>query len=329
MGTLTNPDLYHGKNKKSNFFEGWYFKIVDKYNENQFAFIPGISKGPNGKHNHSFIQVLNSETSCCTYNKFPEDNFHFNNKNFKIKVDKSIFALDHIKLNISCNNNVIKGKLKFTDTIKWPDSIVNPGSMGFYNYLWFMECYAQVCILDGNIEGSLSINGKLIDFTSGKVYIEKNWGESFPKSWIWIQSNSFHDKRATITCSLATIPFPIKDFRGFLIGVTVDDYFYSFTSINGSKIDIKKCDNDVLIIASNNKFKLTIKTFSSKDKYMLCKGPVNGKMVPLVNETLCGSLSMTLENIKNKHIIYNGIGESVGIEYGGDQLSLIDNLGII
>ncbi|MGL5353036.1 MAG: tocopherol cyclase family protein, partial [Clostridium sp.] len=152
MGTFTNPDLYHGKNKKSNFFEGWYFKIVDKNNENQFAFIAGISKSPKGNNNHSFIQVLNSKTLNYKYNKFNEESFHFNNKNFKIKVDKSIFALDHIKLNISSKNSVIKGKLKFNNTIKWPDSIINPGSMGFYNYLCFMECYAQVCVLDGNIE---------------------------------------------------------------------------------------------------------------------------------------------------------------------------------
>lgn len=325
MGTFINPDLYHGKHKKNNFFEGWYFKIVDKNNENQFAFIPGISKSPKGNHNHSFIQVLNSKASIYKYNKFSEDNFHFNNKNFKIKVDKSIFSLDYIKLNISNKNSVIKGKLKFNNIIKWPDSIINPGSMGFYNYLWFMECYAQVCILDGDIEGSLSIDGTLIDFTSGKIYIEKNWGKSFPKSWIWIQSNCFSDKRATITASIATIPFPIKDFRGFLIGVTVDDYFYAFTSINGSKINITTHEHDVIIIASNNKFKLTLKTFSNINSYMLCKGPVNGKMVPLVNETLSSTVSMILENVKTQNIIYEGIGESTGIEYGGDKLSIISS----
>lgn len=325
MKKLINPDLYHGKHKKKNFFEGWYFKIVDKNNENQFAFIPGIAKGIKAKHNHSFIQVLNSKNRNYTYYKYNEKCFRYNNDNFKINIDKSLFALDRLKLDISCNNKSLKGSLKFNNTIKWPDSNINPGSMGFYNYLWFMKCYAQVCVLDGDIEGILCVNGELIDFTGGTVYIEKNWGNSFPKSWVWIQSNSFSDNRASVTCSLATIPFPIKDFRGFLIGVTIDDYFYSFTTINRSKLNLKQCGTDVEITVYNKNLKLTLKTFSYKDIYMLCKGPLNGKMIPLVNETLCGKVLMVLEDTKTNSIIYKGIGDSAGIEYGGELLNIIDN----
>lgn len=325
MIKFINPDLYHGKYKKKNFFEGWYFKIADKNNENRFAFIPGISKGSLHKHNHSFIQVLDDKKCTYSYFKYNEGSFNYNNDTFKISIGKSDFTLDYIKLDISCENKSLKGSLKFNNNLKWPDSTINPGSMGFYNYLWFMECYAQVCILDGDIEGSLDINGKLIDFTYGKVYIEKNWGSSFPKSWVWIQSNSFTDKRATVTCSLATIPFPIKDFRGFLIGVTVDNKFYSFTTINRSKLTLNQLNNDVEIIVTNKNLKLTLKTFSYKDKYMLCKGPVNGKMIPLVNETLSGKVLMILENIETNTIIYEGIGENTGIEYGGKFLNIIDN----
>lgn len=325
MSRIINPDLYHGKHKKKNFFEGWYFKIVDKNNENQFAFIPGISKGNNPKENHSFLQVLDSKNCFYSYFKYDENYFSYNNTNFKVKIHKNYFSLTSLKLNISHNDKTIKGKLKFKNTITWPDSNINPGSMGFYNYLWFMECYSQVCILDGTIDGSLVINNKLIDFTNGKVYIEKNWGSSFPKSWVWVQSNSFQDNRASITCSLATIPFPLKDFRGFLIGVTVDDYFYNFTTINRSKLIVNQQKNDIEIIATNKEFKLTLKTFSNKNTYMLCKGPLNGEMIPLVNETLSGTVLVTLENIKTNTLIYSGTGKSTGIEYGGEFLNIIDN----
>ena len=30
MKEIFNPNLYHGKHKSKNFFEGWYYKIVDK-----------------------------------------------------------------------------------------------------------------------------------------------------------------------------------------------------------------------------------------------------------------------------------------------------------
>lgn len=46
--------------------------------------------------------------------------------------------------------------------------MINPGSMGFYNYLKFMECYSQVCALDGDIIGALEIDNKVVDFTGGR-----------------------------------------------------------------------------------------------------------------------------------------------------------------
>ena len=43
-----------------------------------------------------------------------------------------------------------------------------------------MECYSQVCAIDGDIEeGHLKINGQVIDFSNGKYYIEKNWEKVF------------------------------------------------------------------------------------------------------------------------------------------------------
>jgi len=36
---LLNPDIFQGKNKKQNYFEGWYFKISDYKMENTYAII--------------------------------------------------------------------------------------------------------------------------------------------------------------------------------------------------------------------------------------------------------------------------------------------------
>lgn len=50
---------------------------------------------------------------------------------------------------------------------------------------------------------------------------------------------------------------------------------------------------------------------------MLCYGPKNGRMVPLVNETLNGRVKLKLINEKNGEIIFKGKGYCCGIEYGG------------
>ena len=55
MKPIINPDLYHCMKKDNKFFEGWYFKIVDKDNKYKFAFIPGIALDKKSKSSHCFI----------------------------------------------------------------------------------------------------------------------------------------------------------------------------------------------------------------------------------------------------------------------------------
>ena len=266
MNVILDPNLYHGENKKDNFFEGWYFKMVTKDRKHTLAIIPGISLS---KDSHSFIQVLQGEKNSFNYFRYPTFKFSYSNSPFSINIDQSSFSLKRLLLNIRNEKLKIIGALYFDNIIPWKDSTLNPGSMGFYNYLNFMECYSQVCALDGNIQGVLTINDELIDFHGGKVYIEKNWGKSFPLSWLWIQSNYFNDKRATVTCSVGEIPFPLKSFRGFLIGVTVDDIFFKFTTMNRSHLDIKLNNNDITLQVKNKNFKLSLKTKSTKDNFIL------------------------------------------------------------
>ena len=35
---LFNPEIFQGVNKDKNYFEGYYFKLVDKEEKNSFAF---------------------------------------------------------------------------------------------------------------------------------------------------------------------------------------------------------------------------------------------------------------------------------------------------
>ncbi len=171
MKPIINPDLYHGMKKDNKFFEGWYFKIVDKDNKYKFAFIPGIALDKKSKSSHCFIQIVDGYNLEYNYLSFNVSKFKFNNTNFNINITSNIFSLNHLELNleyinksnntsrsikgifslnhlelnleyINKSNNTsrsIKGILRFTNTQKWPDNLINPGSMGFYNYISFME----------------------------------------------------------------------------------------------------------------------------------------------------------------------------------------------
>lgn len=324
MKKLINPNLFHGKNKKTNFFEGWYYKIINK-NGRTFAFIPGISLGEKNDSSHSFIQVLDGNNIKYDYLSFPKEYFFWNDSPFSITVENSNFNLSNLSVDLNFNGISLNGYLDFHNLKFWEDSFINPGSMGFYNYIPNMECYSHVCAIDGSTSGSITLNGELIDFTDGKVYIEKNWGKSFPTEWLWVQCNSFSTGNASITCSLGEIPFPLRNFRGFLIAVSIGDKFYKFTTMNGSKITLKYLDNNVEVKAKNRSLLLTFRTFTEKDSFILCNGPNNGTMAPLVDETLTGKIFMKLEDIKTGMVLFKDWGDNVGVEYGGNLMNMLKN----
>ena len=67
INKIRKPEIYQGSTKPKGYFEGWYFKIVDKDTNNLFAIIPGISSDKNGSV-HSFIQLFDGKA--CTLDYF-------------------------------------------------------------------------------------------------------------------------------------------------------------------------------------------------------------------------------------------------------------------
>lgn len=309
-----NPDVYHGNNNMTNYFEGWYFKLVQADTGHTYCFIPGVYFSDEDKNSHSFIQVIKGNDNSFQYLRFDIDDFKASTSDFKLRVGKNTFSRNKINLNINRQNEKISGTLFFDRAIKWPDSMVNPGSMGFYNYLGFMQCYSQVCAIDGNICGSLSINGETVDFTKGKVYIEKNWGKAFPYSYLWLQGNNFQKENASVTCSIAHIPFPIKSFTGFLIGFYAGGCFYKFTSMNRSSLSVQSGVNTLIIKTNNRDYCLKIKASYPPDTFLDLYAPRGGNMIPVARETLKGTLYVTLKDRKSGCIIFQDICSSAGVE---------------
>lgn len=318
-----NPDIYHGRNKKPVYFEGWYFKIVQVNTGLTYCFIPGEFRSHKEENSHSFIQILNGDKNSFTYVKYNKDEFKASNINFKLKVGDSYFSSNKIIININQKDENIHGTLYFNDIIKWPDNMINPGSMGFYNYLHFMQCYSQVCVIDGTLVGTLEINGKLIDFTGGKLYIEKNWGQAFPYSYIWLQSNNFKKGNGSVTCSIGHIPFPIKSFTGFLIGLYVNGRLYKFTTMNRSSIFINPGNHEITIKAFHKNYALKMVASYKEDTFMDLYAPHNGQMVPIAHESLCGTLVLTLFDTKRRAILYHDKCSSAGIEFSKNYAELI------
>lgn len=318
---VMNPVWYHGHDKQPPFFEGWYFKCVTADEQNKWAFIPGIFKNKDADKSHSFIQVLNGNTGTANYHRFEADDFIAREMAFDVSVGESHFQIDEIDFDIDDETGRITGTLRFKNQHPWTKTVFAPGVMGPFAWLPFLECYHGICSLDHTIEGTLTIYGETIDFTGGRGYIEKDWGQSFPTGYIWQQSNHFETVGTSLTASFATVPNVGRTFAGFIVGVWHEGTLYPFTTYNGSKIEYVRVTDEVVTWAlSNRKHRLEVEATRAEGGLLL--GPERSDMHMRVDETLKSTIQAKLTNRSNSAVIFEGCGRSAALEVVGD-LSMI------
>jgi tocopherol cyclase len=311
---IYHPDWFQGNGKRKNYFEGWYFKVVSFDGRHTWAFIPGISFGKDGSH--SFIQAINCMSGETWYFKYPVDMFSFSRNGFDTTVSESRFTGSGFRLGIKTDDNHFEGDIIFNDVVKFPVSLCRPGIMGWYRYVPFMECYHGVVSLDHKLEGSLFINGEKIDFTGGKGYIEKDWGSSMPKAWIWMQTNHFDAEQTSFMLSIARIPWVGSAFTGFLGFMLHNGNLYPFATYTGAKLTSLQTEGGWVEVKIQAK-SFTILVKGQNNSSGALKAPVAGEMDRVIHESIDAELLVTLLDRKG-NTLYNGVGKNAGLELVGD-----------
>lgn len=307
---LYKPEVFQGNLNQSNYFEGWYFKHVSQDLNHVYSFIPGVSLSLNDPH--SFIQIINGISGNAIYVRYMLEEFTWDKKKMHVKIGKSEFTDNSISLHIEDKDISVEGKLDYYNIIKYPRSLFSPGIMGWYSFVPFMECKHGIVSVNHYITGDIRINGEDIDFSGGKGYIEKDWGSSFPESWIWVHSNNFMAKDTSFTLSIAKIPWLGKYFVGLITFLYYNNKFYLFSSYNGSVIsEVTRTDKtlNITLKSKNNilKIKVTEKGFGE------LRAPVAGNMSRRIKESIDSEVELTLYDSSNNHI-YTDTGNRAGFE---------------
>ncbi len=313
IATTLNPGSYHGTNKKPPFFEGWYYKLVSADEKHKVAIIPGVILG---KDAHAFIQVLNGVDGKTAYHEYPLEHFITQPPSFSLGIGDNHFDGKKLTLNIDNAHGQISGEVKLGPLTPWPVTLWSPGIMGWYAWVPRMECYHGVLSFDHALEGTLTLDGQEMDFSGGRGYIEKDWGQSFPAAWVWFQSNHFKGLNACITASVAIIPWVGRAFRGFIVGLWIDGKLYRFTTYNGTKIEsLEIHDDEVKWVLYNRQYRLSI--VARRVEGGLLRGPTRVDMGTRVMETLSASVKVELRSLDGD-LLFEGSGEHAGLEVVGD-----------
>lgn len=311
---ILNPILFQGYKKKNRYFEGWYYKMVSADEQYKVAFIPGISLA--FEKTHSFVQVFISQKQPkmslkTDYFKYEKQDFLFENTPFKVSVGPQSFTAHKVDVDFKSERLAVKGQIEILGITPLERGIWMPNIMGPFGYLNFMECYHGVVSMTSPLKGSLIIDGKTVSFDGGKGYIEKDWGKSFPRAYVWVQTNHFKKKDTSLMFSYADIPFLGFYFKGLICNLYYEGKEYRFATYNFSKVLKEEITSkQAVYVLKKGKYTLEI-TAIQKDQIDLAS-PINGAMDHTIKEGLSGEVKIKL--FKKKVLIYDDTGYEAGIE---------------
>jgi tocopherol cyclase len=306
---LWNPDMYHGWGRSRRYFEGWYFKLVTADESAALAVIPGISMDEHGNQ-HAFVQVMDGKTCTAAYHRFEAAEFRPSPQHFELQHGNTFFSKQKIILDLPG----LSGTVQFQNPTPWPKMLGAPGIMGWYSFVPFMECFHGVVSLQHSLEGTLRLGDRRIDLNGGKGYIEKDWGRSFPRAYVWMQTNHFdtHD-RASLMASVAHIPWLTGHFIGFISGFWLDGRLFRFATYTGARQRLELGADSVSLVFKNPRTELRIQAHHAPGTALI--SPISGEMTGKINESLQATIHTEL--LENGRRIFEGTARTAGLEIAG------------
>ncbi len=282
--------------KNSDYFEGWYFRFTDESGVN-YAVIFAITKCTEDPH--CFVQIFNQYDESCKYVRYPVSKFNYDSLTDTVHINNNmlsdnILVIDEeIKINLSISNQLYLNANK------------NESAMSYLKN-FPLECFQEVIFLDSTFTGSIDSGSR--KEISGKAYMEKTYGYSFPKKWIWIQSS--YGSKSTFTFSTGAVPFKFLTITGFFLILKTASMSYRFSTTNNSKIKIYN-GNPFMVMITKGKFKVLIETKVNNTTKLV--GPTsNGLMTMTVMESLDSECSIKMFN--NGILIFEDKYTNVGAE---------------
>ncbi|MDX9928806.1 MAG: tocopherol cyclase family protein [Bacteroidales bacterium] len=306
---IFHPEVFQGSAKLKNYFEGWYFKNVSHDLKHAMAFIPGVSLSDDP---HAFVQYIDGIAGRTAYFRYDINKFESVRGKFLIRIGESAFSAERVDLHLRNSEYIIDGSLEYNGITRLPQTLLMPGIMGWYSYIPVMECNHGVISVNHGISGSVTVNGTLYDFSHGRGYLEKDWGVSFPESWLWLQCNNFTTPDTSIMVSIAKIPWMGRYFIGLISFLSFAGRIEVFATYNRSEIvSLRQGSNSVTeIVIRRNRKRLTVTVNKSSSGVIVA--PVEGKMANMIRESIDSEVSFEFDDGNGETI--HDTGKRAGYE---------------
>ncbi|WP_395244970.1 tocopherol cyclase family protein [Agromyces sp. MMS24-K17] len=322
---VRHPEAFHGRGIRRGFFEGWYVKLVSADRTQRWAVIPGVFRGLAGDRDRdeAFVQVLDGRTGRSWYHRFDVDEFEASDRDFDVRVGANRFDATGATLDLP----QLRGRVDYAGAlVPWPVTAREPGIMGWYGMVPFMECFHGIVSFGHGLAGGLEVEGVPTSFDGGRGYIEKDWGKAFPAGYVWMAGNHVDadvgdGADASLIASVAIIPWLRGSFRGSIIGFRHGGRLYKWTTYNRStERRLAIDDSHVHWAVSGPDGMLELE--AERVRGGLLHAPLRSAMHQRVEETLDARIRFRHLDGDGR-VLLEGVAECAGLEVFGDQERLL------
>lgn len=293
------------------FFEGWYYK-VQAPDGNIFCAIPGVSLQKNDPH--CFIQLMDGGRS--RYLRYRTGAFHAATECLEVRIGDSVFTEKGLHL----RTHIMQADILFSSPVPYSAHRHTLGIMGPFALLPGLECRHGVILADCRAQGRIQTGAGERTFSDGRGYVEKDWGHSFPHSYVWCQA--FLEDGASFMLSAATVPLGGRLMRGLIAFLHTREGWSKWATYAGARVltSLHRADSLTLRVAAPGS-RLGLTLWPGGENPLAA--PIAAGMERQIRESAAGRLELTVTDRHGKTRYRGGCGHA-SIEICGDPAALAE-----
>lgn len=268
--------FFHGGKKRGPYFEGWYLKHQTK-DGRALALIPAVHIDGSGRRSTS-LQVIADSGSW--WLEYPDAGFHAAESLFQVRMEQGLFNAGGVRLNVEENGLSLHGNLRYG-----PFTPLRSDIMGPFRFLGDMECAHGVLSMGHTLDGTLTLNGQVLDFSGGIGYLETDRGRAFPSAYLWTQCAWREPERVSLMLAIASIPLPVGSFTGCICALIDQGREYRLATYRGARVERWSAAGAVI---RQGTCRLEVKVLETHP--LPLQAPAGGGMGRTIHESLCTTL---------------------------------------
>lgn len=292
---------YHCAGRRGPYFEGWYLKNQAPSGR-VLSLIPAVHMDRQGRRSAS-LQVITEQDAW--WLEYPGRDLRASDDVFQISLGGNAFSWKGIQINVEQDGLSLCGSLSFGRFTPLKTDIMGP-----FCYLPGMECRHGVVSMGHTLTGTLTVNGRLIDFTRGTGYIETDRGRSFPQAYLWTQC--MWREGQSIMLSIATIPVSAFRFTGCICAVCCGGREYRLATYCGARVE-QWSEQGALL--RQGKYRLAVERLSGEGRPL--RAPVHGAMDRTIRESLAAVVRFRFW--EGGKLLLDHVDRYASFEYAGEN----------